>query len=86
MRLGEGEVAAVLPHVVVLLGHEGGIIVKVSRPGIAVINIYRVSVAVELPNSGNRHRAPRRVVELYRFESPFFFIDAVEPAEFPYPV
>ena len=80
---GEPEIAAVLPHVVMFRRHVGGIVLKMAVPGVAVVGVDRVPVAVELPDSGHRHCAPAGIVEFDGLEAAFALGVAVKPAEFP---
>ena len=84
--LGELEVTAVLAYVVMLGGHEGRVVLEVSIPGVAVVDVEGVAVAVELPDAGDGDAGPVLVVEAHGLEAGGGIDGLVEvfvPAEFP---
>ena len=80
------EVTAVLAHMIVLYRRYGRIALVVAVPGVIVVEIHRVAVAVELPHTRNRHSVPGAVVEVGAVEIAGAAVYVFVPLEIPYAV
>ncbi len=81
--LGNVYRAAVGAYMVVLDGYFGGIVLEVSAPSEADIDVLRVAVAVDLPDTGHAHGLPCAVVVAGSPETGGTLVGIGHPVEFP---
>ena len=74
---------AILSGIVVLERRDGRIVPVMTLPGIADVDIERIPVAVELPESGDRHVVPGRIIHTRLVEVAGTGVDRLVPLEFP---
>ena len=77
------DLTAVGADVVFGRGHLGRIVFKLLAPRITDIEVLRIAVAVQLPQSRNGHRAPRPVVEAGTEKVRGTLVGVADPGEFP---
>ena len=77
--------AAVGADVILLDGYVRRIIGKLLAPRITDIEVLRIAVAVQLPQTRYGHRAPRPVVEAGTEEIRGTLVGVADPGEFPRP-
>ena len=77
---------AVAAHMVVLHWNQGRIVPVLVPPGVAYVHVYRVAVAVELPDARNRNLVPEAVVVAGFEEIGRPVVGVPDPCELPFAV
>ena len=78
--------AAVRADMVFFYRHVRRIVFELFAPCVADVEILRIAVAVQFPQSRNGHRAPRAVVVVRAEEIRGTLVGVADPGEFPRPV
>ena len=78
--------AAVRADMVFFYRHVRRIVFELFAPCVADVEILRIAVAVQFPQSRNGHRAPRAVVVVRAEEIRGTLVGVADPREFPRPV
>ena len=83
---GDGESIAVVSYMVLCNRREGRIVLIMAPPRITDIHIKRIAEAVELPDAGNGHIRPSRIVEFAFPEVCLTDVGVLNPFKLPYSV
>ena len=82
-RSRNGKSRPVIAHVIVFRGNDGRIILIVSPPGIADINVHRVAEAVEFPMARNGNRPPGGIIVFHGLKTFQAAVDGLVEMELP---
>ena len=81
--LVKSECPAILAGIIMPVRRKWRVVPEMTAPCIAYILIYRVSIAVEFPHSGNRHIIPPLSIKIKRKKVSRALIYGLIPAEVP---
>ena len=74
---------AIASHMIILDRNLRRIILKMPPPGKTNVHILRITIAVQFPYSGNRHRFPRRIIITNLVKIHRALVQVSHPIEFP---
>ena len=77
------ESTSVLSYMIVILRYVRRVVFEVAAPCVTYVHIERITVSVQFPHSGNRHRSPLGIIERQGLETDSSFSDRTIEREFP---